>query len=240
MKAAINEIHSRLQKLGSKGKAKFLQGFFKTGPGEYAEGDVFLGVCVPDIRKLVNEYKALTAQEVLPLLRSPIHEERLFALLILVYAYSKGDEPARKQIYEIYVNNTKYINNWDLVDSSAPKIVGAYLFDRNRKPLYQLVRSDNMWERRISVIATFHFIRSTQISDTLKIAELLLRDKEDLIHKAAGWMLREVGKKDMQSEEEFLKKHCKIMPRTMLRYAIEKFPQSKRKIYLDGIISLLV
>lgn len=240
MKSTINEIHNRLQKLGSKEKAKFLQGFFKTGQGEYAEGDIFLGISVPDIRKLVNEYKELTAKEVLPLLRSPIHEERLFALLILVYAYSKGDEPAREQIYGIYLDNTHYINNWDLVDSSAPKIVGAYLFDRNRKPLYQLAKSDNLWERRISVIATFHFIRSGQISDTLKIAELLLSDKEDLIHKAVGWMLREVGKKDMQSEEEFLKKHCKIMPRTMLRYAIERFPQPKRKMYLEGIISLPV
>ncbi|MBI5374852.1 MAG: DNA alkylation repair protein [Candidatus Schekmanbacteria bacterium] len=236
MKSTIKEIHIRLQKLGSKEKAKFLQGFFKTGPGEYAEGDIFLGISVPDIRKLVNEYKTLTAEEILPLLRSPIHEERLFALLILVYSYSKGDEPVRKHIYGMYLNNTKYINNWDLVDSSAPMIVGAYLFDRNRKPLYQLAKSDSLWERRISMIATFHFIKYRQISDTLKIAKLLLRDKEDLIHKAAGWMLREVGKKDMRSEEEFLKEHCKKMPRTMLRYAIERFPQQKRKIYLDGNI----
>ncbi len=232
----VTEIRARLQKLGNKEKALFLKRFFKTGPGEYAEGDILLGIRVPDIRKLVKEYQALTVQDVLPLLRSPFHEERLFALLLLVNAYAKGEGPDRKQIYEMYLNNTHSINNWDLVDCSASQIVGAFLMDKNRKPLYRLAKSDSLWERRISVMATFHFIKCHQMSDTLKIARLLLSDKEDLIHKAVGWMLREVGKRDLRCEEDFLKEHCRQMPRTMLRYAIEKFPQPRRQMYLDGTI----
>jgi 3-methyladenine DNA glycosylase AlkD len=232
----IKEIRTRLQKLGDRQKARFLQGFFKTGPGEYGDGDIFLGIRVPQLRKLVNEYKTLPAPEVLPLLRSLIHEERLLALLILVRAYAQGDDPARKQIYGMYLENTRYINNWDLVDVSAPQIVGAFLIDGSRKPLYRLAKSKNLWERRIAVMATFHFIRCRQFSDTLKISKLLLADKEDLIHKAVGWMLREVGKRDLQSEEDFLKKHCRQMPRTMLRYAIEKFSPSKRRMYLEGTV----
>ena len=230
----ITEIRTRLKNLGNAEKARFLRRFFKTGPGEYAEGDILLGVRVPDVRKLLNEYKALTAREVLPLLRSPIHEERLFALLALVRAFQKGDEPARRQIYEMYLDNTRHINNWDLVDSSAPQIVGAYLLERSRAPLYRLAASDSLWERRIAVMATFHFIRCNQFSDTLGIARLLLGDKEDLIHKAVGWMLREVGKRDLPTAEAFLAEHCRRMPRTMLRYAIERLPQPRRRLYLDG------
>ena len=232
----VKEIRTRLQKLQDKQKAKILQGFFKTGPGEYGEGDIFLGIRVPDLRKLSNECKSLTAEEVLPLLRSPIHEERLFALLILVRAFSKGDGSVRKQIYRMYLDNTRHINNWDLVDISAPHIVGAFLIDKSSRPLYQLAKSNNLWERRIAVMATFHFIRSHQFSETLKVAKILLLDKEDLIHKAVGWMLREIGKRDIECEELFLKEHCKQMPRTMLRYAIEKFSPSKRRMYLDGTI----
>jgi 3-methyladenine DNA glycosylase AlkD len=160
----------------------------------------------------------------------------VFALLIFVRAFSKGDESVRKQIYRMYLDNTRHINSWDLVDISAPHIVGAFLIDKSSSPLYQLAKSNNLWERRIAVIATFHFIRYNQFSETLKVAKILLLDKEDLIHKAVGWMLRELGKRDIGCEELFLKEHCKQMPRTMLRYAIEKFSPSKRRMYLDGTI----
>jgi len=227
-------ISKRLQKMGNKKDAQFLQRFFKTGAGQYGEGDVFLGIRVPALRKLAKEYKTLQPIEVLPLLQSPYHEERLFALILLVNAFAKGDEALRRQIYDLYLSNTQYINNWDLVDISSPNIVGAFLVDKNRKPLYHLAKSKSLWERRISVLATFSFIRQNQFADTIAIAGLLVRDKEDLIHKATGWMLREVGKRDVQCAELFLQKHCKEMPRTMLRYAIEKFPPAKRHMYLNG------
>lgn len=230
------EIHARLLDLRDPHKAEFLQRFFKTGPGEYAEGDILLGIRVPDVRKLVNEYRGLTSGDVIPLLQSPLHEERLFALIVLVRAFAGGDGPARKLIYDTYLDNTRYINNWDLVDSSAPQIVGAFLMDRSRKHLYRLAESASLWERRISVMATFHFVKSRQFADTLAIAALLVADREDLIQKAVGWMLREVGKRDLRSEEEFLKEHCRRMPRTMLRYAIEKFPEPKRQGYLAGTV----
>jgi 3-methyladenine DNA glycosylase AlkD len=232
----VKEIRSRLHKLGDRQKAQFLQGFFKTGPGGYGEGDIFLGIRVPEIRELSSKYKTLTTQETLPMLRSPIHEERLLALLLLIRAFSKGDDPVRKQIYRIYLDNTQSINNWDLVDISAPHIVGAFLIDKSKKPLYQLAKSNNLWERRIAIMATFHFIRDHQFSEALRISKILLLDKEDLIHKAVGWMLREIGKRDMECEELFLKEHYKQMPRTMLRYAIEKFPPSKRRMYLNGAV----
>jgi 3-methyladenine DNA glycosylase AlkD len=233
---AVKEIRSRLHKLGDRQKAQFLQGFFKTGPGGYGKGDIFLGIRVPELRKLSSIYKKLTAREALPMLRSPIHEERLLALLLLIRAFSKGDDPVRKQIYRIYLDNTQSINNWDLVDISAPHIVGAFLIDKSKKPLYQLAKSNNLWERRIAIMATFHFIRDHQFSEALRISKILLLDKEDLIHKAVGWMLREIGKRDMECEELFLKEHYKQMPRTMLRYAIEKFPPSKRRMYLNGAV----
>jgi len=233
---SVKEIQKKLQELGNKEKAKKHQRFFKTGPGEYGEGDVFIGVTVPELRKLAKEYKTIGPNEINQLLQSPIHEERLFSLFLLIHRYSKGDEPEKKRIYELYLKNTKFINNWDLVDSSAGQIVGAFLFDKSKKPLYDLVKSDNLWERRISIISTFYFIKRNQFSDTLKISKILLSDKEDLIHKAVGWMLREVGKRDISVEENFLKKHYKNMPRTMLRYAIEKFPESKRQQYLKGKI----
>jgi len=233
---SIKEIQKRLKDLGSKEKAKKHQKFFKTGPGEYGEGDIFVGVTVPELRKLANEYRTIPLKEVKLLLRSPIHEERLLSLFLLIHRYSKGDELEKKKIYELYLNNTKFINNWDLVDSSAGHIVGAFLFDKSKQPLYDLVNSENLWERRISIISTFYFIKRNQFSDALKISKILLSDKEDLIHKAVGWMLREVGKRDMSVEENFLKKHYKNMSRTMLRYAIEKFPESKRQRYLKGKI----
>ncbi len=231
-----SEIEKRLKKMGDKEDAKFLQGFFKTGPGQYGEGDIFLGIRVPVIRELAKEYIDLPLEEVLLLLKSPYHEVRLFALICLVIKFPKSDDTAQKKIYDLYLANTAYINNWDLVDLSAPRIVGAYLLHKNRKPLYQLAKSKSLWERRIAVLATFWFIKFNQFEDALKIAEILLTDKEDLIHKATGWMLREIGKRDTQSAEAFLKKHCRTMPRTMLRYAIERFTPAKRKMYMEGTV----
>jgi len=230
----VQDIQKRLQKLGNKEKADILQRFFKTDPGEYGEGDLFLGIKVPELRKLVKEYQDITLKEVEQLLKSPVHEERLLALLILVHTYSTGNETSKKRIYALYMKNTRFINNWDLVDASAGHIVGAFLMYKSKKPLYLLVKSRNLWERRISIMSTFHFIKHNQFSETLKISKLLLLDEEDLIHKAVGWMLREVGKRHLQTEERFLKEHYKTMPRTMLRYAIERFPEPKRQRYLKS------
>jgi len=230
----VRNIRRKLQQLGSKDKAKVLQRFFKTGPGEYGEGDVFIGVRVPDLRKLAKEYQAITIKEVMQLLRSTIHEERFFALLILVSKYSKGNETVKKKIYELYLQNTQFINSWDLVDGSAQHIVGAFLMDKGKKPLYLLAKSKNLWERRIAILSTFHFIKHDNYAETLKISKILLSDEQDLIHKAVGWMLREIGKRHITTEEIFMKKYYKKMPRIMLRYAIEKFPEPKRQKYLKG------
>ena len=232
----LENITKKLKSLGNKEKAKKHQSFFKTGPGEYGEGDVFIGVTVPELRKLAKENKTIGPNEIKQLLQSPIHEERLLSLFILIHRYSKGGEPEKKRIYELYLKNTKFINNWDLVDSSAGHIIGAFLFGKSKKPLYDLAKSKNLWERRISIISTFYFIKRNQFSDTLKISKILLSDKEDLIHKAVGWMLREIGKRNINIEENFLKTNYKNMPRTMLRYAIEKFPEPKRQRYLKGKI----
>jgi len=235
MKPGIaDEISVRLRQLGDPEKARFLQGFFKTGPGEYAEGDRFIGLKVPQVRLLLREYRTLTPTDVLPLLASPIHEERLFALIALVRCFEKGDQPTREQVYTLYLANTSRINNWDLVDISAPQIVGGFLLDRDSGPLDLLAQSASRWERRIAIISTFTFIRQNRFEETMRIARLLLHDREDLIHKAVGWMLREVGKREQTVEEAFLKEHYLIMPRTMLRYAIEKFPEEKRQMYLKG------
>jgi 3-methyladenine DNA glycosylase AlkD len=232
----IQKIKKRLKQLANKEKAEVLQRFFKTGPGEYGEGDTFIGVKVPDLRKVAKDFRDIVIKDVVILLESAIHEERLLALLILVSKYVKGNETAKKEIYKLYLKKTTFINNWDLVDVTAQHIVGDYLMDKNKAPLYRLAKSEDLWERRIAVMATFCFIKRERYEDTLKIAKILLDDKKDLIHKAVGWMLREIGKRDMISEEKFLKQHYKEMPRTMLRYAIEKFPESKRLQYLKGEI----
>ncbi len=232
----VKEIQKHLQKLGDKQRAKIQQGFFKTGPGEYGEGDIFLGIRVPELRKLAKEYQNIPSGDVRQLLKAPIHEERLLALLILVHKYSKGTESEKKRVYELYLKNSRFINNWDLVDLSAEHIVGNFLMNKSRKPLYSLAKSNSLWDRRISVMSTFHFIKHNDFLDTLKIAEILISDKEDLIHKAVGWMLRETGKRHLPTEEKFLRKYYKSMPRTMLRYAIERFPESKRQKYLKGKI----
>lgn len=229
-----DDIRKRLRDLEDREKAKILRKFFKTGPGQYGEGDLFLGIPVPRLRRLCRECGDMPLGEVEVLLKSPVHEERLLALLILIRQYNGQDESGKKRIYTLYLKSTRWINNWDLVDLSAPNIVGDYLMGRNRKTLYELVHSPVLWERRIAILATFRFIKEQQLDDTLRISEALLRDKEDLIHKAVGWMLREVGKRDLIAEEAFLKEHCRQMPRTMLRYAIERFPAAKRKLYMKG------
>jgi 3-methyladenine DNA glycosylase AlkD len=230
------EIQARLKKLASRDKAKIIQRFFKTGPGQYGEGDMFHGITVPVLRKLVKEYEGISFDEVNRLLASGMHEERLLALLILVRDFTKGDAALKKKIYELYLQNTHYINNWDLVDLSAPQIVGVYLVDKSRKPLYKLARSRDLWQRRIAVLCTFTFIRQNDFADIFEISQMLLNDEHDLIHKAVGWMLREAGKRNLEAEEQFLQHHYKKMPRTMLRYAIERFPEGKRKKYLHGEI----
>lgn len=212
-----------------------MQRFFKTGPGEYGEGDIFIGVTVPNVRRTDRRYYADTSlEDKLKLLRSGIHEERLLALIMLVLKYAKEDTSGKERIYKFYLRNTAFINNWDLVDLTAHHIVGAYLEDKDRGPLYKLARSKSLWERRISILATFHYIRNREYNDTLAIAGTLVNDRHDLIHKAVGWMLREVGNRDKAREEVFLKKYYKTMPRTMLRYAIEKFTEAERKRYLKG------
>lgn len=223
-----------MRRMASLQKANDLQRFFKTGAGEYAEGDKFLGVMVPQTRVLVKKYwKEISLDETQVLLKSGFHEERLLALLILVKKFEKGDDKIKNDIFDLYLANTEFINNWDLVDLSAPRIVGAYLYDKDKSILIELAKSKNLWERRISILAMFWFIGKGESGFALKIAEILVGDRHDLIHKACGWMLREIGKRCGQDiEENFLDKHYKTMPRTMLRYAIERFDNKKRKHYM--------
>lgn len=228
-------IQSRVRAMADPSQAAVLARFFKTGPGEYGEGDVFVGVRVPVLRKLAKECRALPLKEAERLLGSAVHEERLVALLIWVFQAAHGEETDKRRIYGRYLARAaKHINNWDLVDLSAPQLVGAYLRDKSHAPLDRLARSKNLWERRISILATLHFIRNGQFDDTLRIAERLLGDGEDLIHKAVGWMLREVGKRNQRVLERFLRQHHAAMPRTMLRYAIERLPEQRRQMYLTG------
>jgi len=224
----LNNIKKEILSKSDSEKAKVYQRFFKTGIGEYGEGDVFVGLTVPKSREIAKKFFNLELKEVKELLNSKIHEERLIGLLILVYNYPKN----KKKIFDFYLENTNRINNWDLVDLTADKIVGNYLIDKDKKLLYKLAKSGNLWERRISIVSTFHFIKNNKFEDSLKLSEILLKDNHDLIHKATGWMLREIGKRNMDVEEEFLKKYYKIMPRMMLRYAIEKFDIKKRQFYL--------
>lgn len=236
MPKTIHEIHSQLKKLSSTRQAKIAQWFFKTGPGEYAEGDQFLGIRVPVLRKVAKEFRSISVEQTTSLLKSSFHEERLLALFILKDLFAKGDESRQRKIYKLYLDHIKYINHWDLVDISAGDIVGRFLLEKDKKTLYRLAKSKSLWERRIAIMATYYLIKCDEYFETLKLAKMLLEDKEDLIHKAVGWMLREIGKRDTKTEEVFLKQHYKNMPRTMLRYAIEKFPKSKRQMYLKGEI----
>ena len=231
---SLPEIKESLQKLADENTAEVLQRFFKTGAGEYGEGDVFIGIKVPPLRKLAAEFQDTPLKSLRRLLKSEIHEERTLALMILVRQFARADENVRERIYDFYVAHTSFINNWDLVDGSAPYIVGPFLWKRDRSPLYVLAKSTSLWERRIAILSTFYFIRQNDFVDALKISELLLADEHDLIHKAVGWMLREIGKRDRAVEESFLKTRCRTMPRTMLRYAIERFPEPHRRRYLLG------
>lgn len=230
----ISALRARLHKLASPADAKVAQRFFKTAPGEYGAGDRFIGIRVPVLRKLAGEYRALPLTEVTALLHSTIHEERLLALLILVGSYARADDAGRANIYALYLKNLDRVNNWDLVDSSAPYIVGPELAARSREVLFRLARSKNLWHRRVAMLATFHFIRQNDFADALRLAKLLRDDEHDLMHKAVGWMLREIGKRDVVVLRKFLDRHAARMPRTMLRYAIEKLPERERKRYLQA------
>jgi 3-methyladenine DNA glycosylase AlkD len=208
--------------------------FFKTGPGQYGEGDRFLGLTVPQIRGALRTHTNLSLSDMETLLESPWHEVRLFAVLALAHAMARRSGEDQRTIYEVYLRRTDRINNWDLVDSSAPQIVGGYLDERSRAPLYKLARSRDLWERRIAIIATLHFIRQGDVAETMLISEILLGDTHDLIHKAVGWMLREAGKKDQRALQRFLDQHAAHMPRTMLRYALERLPAATRKRYMTA------
>ncbi len=230
----LGKVRRDLRRAARADKARVLARFFKTGPGEYGEGDRFIGVAVPDIRRVVKRYaESVALVEILKLLRSAIHEDRLCALLMLVRKYDEGDDMTRGRIYRAYIKNTRCVNNWDLVDLTAPNIVGAWLWGRPKRVLTKLARSRSVWERRIAMLATFYDIRHRQPAEAIRIAKMLLSDEHDLIHKAVGWMLREVGKRcSVVVLEKFLQKHGRRMPRTALRYAIERFSETKRKAYL--------
>lgn len=235
-RCSATAIRKEFLRLGDTEIATHSQRFFKTGVGEYGEGDRFRGIRVPVIRQQVKRYRDATLETVVSMLKSKWHEDRLFAVLSLADRFKRGDVKTQKQIFDLYLEHTEYVNNWDLVDSSAYHIVGPWLETRNRRRLHTLARSKLLWDRRIAVIATYHFIRRNDFVDTLEIAAILLHDGHDLIDKAVGWMLREVGNRDKQIETDFLRIHYRTMPRTMLRYAIEKFPQIERKSWLNGTI----
>ena len=225
-------IEKDLQGLSNPEKARILSGFFKTGKGQYGEGDIFLGIPVPQSREIAKRYIEADFKTIQELLESKIHEHRLVALLILVEKFRKADEKSKKTIIKFYLKNTKYVNNWDLVDLSADKILGEYLFDKEKSLLYKLAKSKDLWEKRISVVSTFAFIKRNRFKETFEFTEMLLEDKHDLIHKACGWMLREIGKRNQKEAERFLQKYHKKMPRTMLRYAIERFDEKKKGFYM--------
>lgn len=230
----LNELKTIIRTNADIEHARTMQRFFKTGKGEYGEGDKFLGLRVPVQRKIANRFSDLGFDDLQKLLNSKIHEERLISLLILIAQYKKADDLKKERIFNLYTKNSKKVNNWDLVDLSAPKIAGAHLLNNDKEILFKFAGSKNIWERRISVISTFTFIKNKKYDVTLKITDILLNDDQDLIHKAIGWMLREVGKNDLKTLESFLKPRYFKMPRTMLRYAIEKFPETKRQKYLKG------
>lgn len=229
----LRDVRAEVSSSANPQKAKVLARFFKTGPGEYAQGDIFVGLMVPQIHKLSKQYAKLPIADVIKLLHSPIHEERLIALDIMVLQFEKGDEELKHRIYTKYLDNTKYINNWDLIDLTSDKIIGAYLENKKKDVLVSLAKSKSIWQRRIAMLATFHYIKKGESKDALKIADILVYDSHDLIRKAVGWMLREIGKRcSIEEEEVFLKKYAATMPRTMLRYAIERFPETKKRLYM--------
>ncbi|MDH7476656.1 MAG: DNA alkylation repair protein [Microgenomates group bacterium] len=230
----IFSLKNDLKKLSNPKKAEGFKRFFKTGKNEYGEGDEFLGLNVAQVREVAKKHlQKLTYDDLQKLLQDKIHEYRLCALMILRLQYEKADKEEKKKFVDFYLKNTSHINNWDLVDLSCEYILGNFLLDKKRDILYKLAKSKNLWERRIAIVSTFEFIRHNQFSDTFKISEILLNDKHNLIHKAVGWMLREVGKREEKLLEKFLEKNCQKMPRVMLKYAVEKFEKKKRKKYLN-------
>lgn len=230
----MHPLEQELQTKKDDQRAKISASFFKTGKGQYGEGDIFIGITVPALRTIAKQYNALSLKELEYFLQNPIHEYRFIALIILTNRFAKATEKEKKEIFDFYIQQRKYINNWDLIDTTTPHIVGAYLFDKEKTILYEFAQSPFLWERRIAILATFYFLKRKHYKETVAIAEILLKDKEDLIHKATGWMLRELGKMDQKTEEMFLKKHSQKMPRTMLRYALERFPEEKRKLYMGA------
>lgn len=229
-------IQTRLHDLADPVTAQMSQRFFKTAPGQYGAGDIFLGIKVPVLRAQVKTFRGTPLETITALLQSKYHEERLFALFLLIDTYQHGSPAHKQACYDLYLAHTAHINNWDLVDTSAPHIVGDFLAQRPRQILYELAASESLWERRIAILATLHFIRHNEFDDALRLSKLLLGDEHDLMHKATGWMLREIGKRNQNIEEKFLRQHYRAMPRTMLRYAIERFPETQRKAYLNGTI----
>ena len=230
----FDEAFSELESYSDPGKAEHSKRFFKSGPGEYGEGDKFLGITVPNQRKVARKFRKMNLDEVRKLLQNEYHEARLTAVMLLVYKIEKSDEHIFEDVFRFYLKNLGYVNNWDIVDSSCHQILGRFLFNKEKDLLYELAQSENLWEKRVSMITCYHFIKRDDFKDALKIAELLLDDDHDLIHKAVGWMLREIGNRNLDAETEFLDQHFKKMPRTMLRYAIEKFDEPLRKHYLHG------
>ena len=231
------KAREEIRALANKEIAQHSLRFFKTDKGEYGHGDLFLGVRAPKIRLIAKKHIDISITDMKTLICSKYHEERFLGLIILVNKYAKTkDKKNRNQLYKIYVSSFKYINNWNLVDVTCPHVTGKHLIDKDRTILYKWAKSEDLWTKRIAMISTFYFIRKNDLDDTFKIADMLLQDEHDLIHKAVGWMLREAGKRDIKKEETFLKKHYKTMPRTMLRYSIEKFPETKRQKYLKGTI----
>lgn len=234
----MNELISELQAIATPERAKASAWFFKTGKGQYGEGDVFIGISTPDLRAICKKYNSLSLDELQVLLNGPIHEYRMAALMILVNQMKKAKGDAQKSIYDFYLKNTRQINNWDLVDASARDIVGYYLYDKDRQILYDMARTDHLWTQRIAIIASWYFINKNQYEDTFRIAEILLSHKHDLIHKAVGWMLREIWKreeasgKEAKQVENFLERNISKMPRTALRYSIEKMTEERRTYFM--------
>ncbi len=227
------EIKRELEKVSDPQKVKVLSHFFKTGEGDYGHGDKFLGIKLPDQRIIAKRYfKEAALDDIDNLLRSPIHEHRLTALIILTFKYPKANDEDKKRIYGFYLDHLEFVNNWDMVDLSAERIIGEYLLDKDRSILYKLAKSGELWTQRVSILSTFQFIKHNDFSDALKICEYFIKSDRDLIHKASGWMLKEIGKRDEKVLVEFLDKHYKQMPRTMLRYCIEKLSDSQKRHYL--------
>lgn len=232
----LQDLKSEIRQLSNPQNALNLSRFFKTGKGQYGEGDIFVGIKVPDLRTIAAKYKDISLSDAEQLLQSPIHEERMLALFIFTKKFEKANEFAKSEIFNAYLENRQFINNWDLVDLSAPQIVGGFLLNKERTILYELAESQVLWDKRIAIISTFTFIKNKQFSDSFRLADILLHDKHDLIHKAVGWMLREIGKRDIEAEKDFLQDRYNSMPRTMLRYAIEKFEEHERQKYLKGLV----